>query len=80
MANDDHVALIEKGVNAWNAWRLENADELPDLSGVDLSEVDLTRANLSNLAQPAPRMPSDPPRSTGVARANRLWDSQRKSA
>ncbi len=35
---------------------------------------------LSNLAQPAPRMPSDPPRSTGVARANRLWDSQRKSA
>jgi hypothetical protein len=24
MANDDHIALLKKGVAAWNAWREEN--------------------------------------------------------
>jgi len=23
MANDEHVALLNKGVDAWNKWRLE---------------------------------------------------------
>jgi hypothetical protein len=43
MANDEHVAMLKKGVKAWNAWREEN----PDL-GPDLSEANLSRANLSN--------------------------------
>jgi uncharacterized protein YjbI with pentapeptide repeats len=47
MANDDHIAQLMKGVDAWNAWR----DELPlrkgDLSGADLSRADLSRANLT---------------------------------
>ena len=37
-------------------------------------------STLSRPAQPAPRMPPDQPRSIQVARANHLWDSQRKSA
>jgi uncharacterized protein YjbI with pentapeptide repeats len=50
MPNDDHVALLQRGAKAWNAWRAER-DETPDLSraglrGLDLSGVDLSRADL----------------------------------
>jgi len=47
MANDKHVALLNQGVAAWNAWRKEN----PSI-GQALSEADLFQANLSgaNLA------------------------------
>jgi len=37
MANDEHVAMLKKGVAAWNAWRDENPSILPDLSEADLS-------------------------------------------
>jgi len=33
MANDEHVAILKKGVAAWNAWRDENPDIRLDLSG-----------------------------------------------
>jgi uncharacterized protein YjbI with pentapeptide repeats len=38
MANDEHVALLKKGVAAWNAWRDENPDILPDLQNAELGE------------------------------------------
>jgi Pentapeptide repeats (8 copies) len=47
MANDEHVALLKKGVAAWNAWREKSPDIRPDLSGANLSEADLSGANLS---------------------------------
>jgi uncharacterized protein YjbI with pentapeptide repeats len=57
MANDEHVAILKKGVAAWNAWREENPSTEdpplwflpsgPNLSGADLSEADLGGANLS---------------------------------
>ena len=47
MANDEHVALLKQGVAAWNAWRDENPDIRPDLSGANLSGADLSGANLS---------------------------------
>lgn len=47
MANDEHVALLKQGVAAWNAWRTENPDIGPDLSGADVSGADLVGANLS---------------------------------
>ncbi len=52
MANDAHIAQLKKGVDAWNAWRDENPDIIPDLSstnfsGADLSWVDLSKADLS---------------------------------
>jgi hypothetical protein len=31
MANDEHVALLKQGVDAWNVWREENPDIRPDL-------------------------------------------------
>src|SRR5262245_47162113 len=36
MANEEHVAILKKGVDAWNEWRDENPDICPDLTGVDL--------------------------------------------
>jgi uncharacterized protein YjbI with pentapeptide repeats len=46
MANDAHVAILKKGVDAWNAWRDENPDIRPDLKGADLRQADLRVANL----------------------------------
>ena len=55
MANDEHVAILKEGVDAWNAWRDKDPDFLANLSdadlpealaGANLSEGDLTGANL----------------------------------
>jgi uncharacterized protein YjbI with pentapeptide repeats len=53
MANDEHVALLKKGVDAWNAWRDENPDIQPDLAGARLFQANLFQANLfqANLFQ-----------------------------
>jgi uncharacterized protein YjbI with pentapeptide repeats len=47
MANDEHVALLKKGVKAWNEWRRENFDVKQDLSYAHLGGADLSGANLS---------------------------------
>jgi hypothetical protein len=46
MANDEHVALLKKGVAAWNAWRAENLRADVDLSGANLREANLREADL----------------------------------
>jgi hypothetical protein len=46
MANDEHVALLKKGVDAWNEWRDENPDIRPDLSKADLNNARLNGAKL----------------------------------
>jgi len=51
MANDEQVALLKQGVDAWNKWRGENPNIIPDLheanlSGANLSEADLSAADL----------------------------------
>jgi hypothetical protein len=47
MANGDHIALLKNsGAAAWNAWRAENPNIRPDLSGADLRGRNLMRANL----------------------------------
>jgi Pentapeptide repeats (8 copies) len=53
MANDQHVAMLKRGVGVWNVWRDENPDLRPDLSGEVLSGEMLALANLSgtNLTQ-----------------------------
>ena len=47
MANDEHVALLQQGVTAWNKWRRENANVLPDLRRANLRKANLFGANLS---------------------------------
>jgi uncharacterized protein YjbI with pentapeptide repeats len=48
MANDEHVAILKKGVDAWNEWRDQEAPGLKvNLSGADLIGANLSGANLS---------------------------------
>ena len=52
MAQDDHVAILDRGIKAWNKWRDNNPNLLPDIREADISEADLrgidfTGANLS---------------------------------
>jgi uncharacterized protein YjbI with pentapeptide repeats len=58
MANPEHLALLENGIEAWNDWRQRDRDLRPDLSAAslegvylrfaDLSWVNLSGANLTN--------------------------------
>jgi uncharacterized protein YjbI with pentapeptide repeats len=57
MANEEHLAILKQGAEAWNRWRREHPGVRPDLSDVDLSGAylvglnfggaNLTGANLS---------------------------------
>ena len=41
MANEEHLKILEQGVEVWNKWLSENPNKRPDLSGADLSGADL---------------------------------------
>jgi hypothetical protein len=47
MANDEHVAILKKGVDAWNKWRHKYRYIRPDLIGARLDQTNLSGANLS---------------------------------
>ena len=47
MADRKQLNLLKKDVDAWNQWRDENPDIVPDLSGADLANTDLNVANLA---------------------------------
>jgi len=51
MPNKEHLEIIRQGTEVWNKWMDENYEiQLkPDLSGADLSGVDLQRAYLANV-------------------------------
>ncbi len=46
MADPEHVDLVARGVEVWNAWREAHPQIQPDLAEADLSGVALKRANL----------------------------------
>jgi len=46
MASPEHLAKLKEGVEAWNRWRAENSDVVPDLRQVDLRDAKLHNANL----------------------------------
>jgi len=48
-SNPAHYAKIKEGVKSWNAWRSENPDIRPNLSGADLRDLNLTKADFHNI-------------------------------
>ena len=47
MANQEHLAILKQGVKAWNKWRKENPEIVPDLTGANLTRANLTEADLA---------------------------------
>jgi len=40
MANPEHVEILKQGVEAWNHWRSEHPDVIPELANVDFTRAD----------------------------------------
>jgi uncharacterized protein YjbI with pentapeptide repeats len=49
MANPEHLAKLNEGVEAWNQWRKDNREIDPDLREVALNGIDLAGANLDRV-------------------------------
>lgn len=47
MANQEHQAIFQQGVEVWNQWRKEHHDIRPDLSGIDFTSAHLNDVRLS---------------------------------
>lgn len=41
MANQEHLAVLKQGVDAWNDWRRRNPEVVPDLSGAALGRPEI---------------------------------------
>jgi TIR domain/Pentapeptide repeats (8 copies) len=48
MADREHLRILQSGDLNWNAWRVAHAGVRPDLSGVDLSNVEVGAAMFHN--------------------------------
>jgi hypothetical protein len=46
MANEEHLAILKKGVKEWNDWRKKNPDVIPDLNQADLGGLIFNGGNL----------------------------------
>ena len=47
MADNNQIAILSQGVEAWNKWRKENPDVLIDLKNAKLMHMNLENANLA---------------------------------
>jgi len=47
MANEEHLKILNQGVEAWNEWREKNPAITPDLNKANLIMADLSGANLN---------------------------------
>ena len=48
MAIEEHLNRVKQGVDAWNKWRENNPNEVPDLSQADIRGYKLQKINLNN--------------------------------
>ncbi len=45
-SNPEHIAILKQGVEVWNKWREKNPNVFVNLENMDLSGIDLSKANL----------------------------------
>jgi uncharacterized protein YjbI with pentapeptide repeats/DNA-binding XRE family transcriptional regulator len=45
--NKKHLKVFRRGITAWNKWRNNNPDVIPELTGIELNTEDLDGINLS---------------------------------
>jgi uncharacterized membrane protein len=44
MANPEHLEILQTGPDNWNWWRVRNQNVVPDLSGADLTNIEVSGA------------------------------------
>jgi uncharacterized protein YjbI with pentapeptide repeats len=49
MADESHLAKLHEGVDAWNSWRDEHPEIIPDFASSDLQEANLSIFKLYNV-------------------------------
>jgi uncharacterized protein YjbI with pentapeptide repeats len=49
MANQEHLDILKQGVEIWNQWRNEHPRIRLNFCGVDLTQTNLSNANLSHI-------------------------------
>lgn len=49
MANEEHLAVLKKGVEAWNEWRRKNPKVKPDLTDTQISSTTLGGENFEKI-------------------------------
>ena len=49
MANEEHLAILNQGVDAWNAWRKENPEVQPNLDRATLSVANLRETTIKQI-------------------------------
>lgn len=47
MANEQHLAILRQGAEAWNQWRTDNPNVRPDLERADFAKTNFAEANLA---------------------------------
>jgi hypothetical protein len=47
MANPEHLEILRQSVEAWNKWRAERSEVIPNLSEANLAEVNFGGADFS---------------------------------
>jgi Pentapeptide repeats (8 copies) len=84
MANDEHVEMLKRGVDAWNAWREENPNIRPNLERTDLHRENLRGMNLSGANFREADLSRADLRKSDLSRANlrlaNLWISKLSGA
>ncbi len=49
MAHPEHLAILERGIEAWNDWRDDSRNLIPNLSDANLSGANLSQINFSGV-------------------------------
>jgi hypothetical protein len=70
MANPEHLAKLNEGLEAWDKWRADNRDVAPDLRGAHLADAQLPWANLTLASLESADLVGANLRDADLARAN----------
>lgn len=68
MANPDHLSKLKEGIAAWNEWRSQYDQTIPDLDGADLVAAELSGADLRRVHLNAADLSN-----ADLSRANLNW-------
>jgi uncharacterized protein YjbI with pentapeptide repeats len=57
MANPEHVAILQQGIEVWNEWKKDHPEAQPDLTRIDVSELSLAGADFGGADLEGTKLP-----------------------